>query len=274
MNKRTRFVLVALISGVLLWLTTLAQVDYRFGLVLAVAAVTYVLSVWVLFDDLKGIEWFTLMVLPVTFTLGSGIFANFLPAAVPSMLGRTIQYETSLFLGSVLKVIYFLVFVAGLYGILLVENIFSVASIRTIQLFRAARSANFIFSLVTLLFFYTVGLSLKMPFWIIGILSFVISFIISYVNLWSVDLKATRYRSVFRYTVGVSWVVALIGMVLSFWPVKPFMGGLMMTSAIYALMGILEQRLTNRIYLEGLLEYSISIMIIFVIGFLSTSWVG
>jgi len=274
MSKRAKFVLVALISGVLLWLTTLTQVDYRFGLVLAVCAVTYVLSVWVLFDDLKGIEWFTLMVLPVMFTLGSGIFSNFLPAAIPSMFGRTIAYETSLFLASVLKIFYFILFIAGLYGVLLVENIFSVASIKTIQLFRAARSANFIFSLVTLLFFYAAALSLKVPFWGVWAVTFAVSFIISYVNLWSVDLKTTQYRSVLRYTLGVSWVVANVGLVLSFWPVKPFMGGLMMTSAIYALMGILEQRLTNRVYIEGLVEYSITITVIFIIGFLTTSWVG
>lgn len=274
MSKRARFVLVAFINGVLLWLTSLASVDYRFGLVMAVCAVVYILSVWVLFDDLKGIEWFTLMVLPVTFTLGSGIFANFLPAAIPSMFGRVIGYETSLFLASILKVVYFLLYMVGLYGILLVENIFSVASIRTIQLFRAARSANFIFSLITLLFFYTVALSLKVPFWMVGILSFVSSYIIAYVNFWSVDLKSTQYKQVARYTVGVSWVVALIGITLSFWPVKPFMGGLMMTSAIYALMGVLEQRLTNRVYLEGLLEYLVSIVIIFIIGFLTTSWLG
>jgi len=156
----------------------------------------------------------------------------------------------------------------------LVENIFSVASIRTIQLFRAARSANFIFSLVTLLFFFTVALSMKVPFWSIGILAFVSTFMISYVNLWSVDLKNTQYPSVLRYTFGVSWIALLIGVTLSFWPVKPFMGGLMMTSSVYALMGVLEQRLTNRVYLEGLLEYLMTVLIIFIIGFLTTSWVG
>jgi len=274
MSKRAKFVLVAFLSGLMLWLTTFATVDYRFGLVLTVSTIVYVLSVWVLFDDLKGIEWFTLMVLPVTFTLGSGIFANFLPSAIPSMFGRIIQYETSLFLATVLRILYFLLYMMGIYGILLIENIYSVASIRTIQLFRAARSANFVFSLVTLLFFYTTALSLKMPFWMIAVLSFVSSFIIAYVNFWSVDLKNTQFRLVLRYTVGVSWLVALIGLVLSFWPVKPFMGGLMMTSAIYTLMGVLEQRLTNRVYLEGLLEYSISTLIIFVIGFLTTSWLG
>jgi len=274
MSKRTKFVSVAFISGLLLWLTSFVSVDFRFGLVMAVAAVVYVLSVWVLFDDLKGIEWFTLMVLPVMFTIGSGIFANFLPVAIPSMLGRTIGYDASVFLASVLRIVYFALYTVGVYGILLVENIFSVASIRTIQLFRAARSANFIFSLITLLFFFTIALSLKVPFWFVAILSFFSSFIITYVNFWSVDLKNTQYGQVMRYTVGISWVVALVGMVLSFWPVKPFMGSLMATSVSYALVGVLEQRLTNKVYLEGIREYLVSVVIIFVVGFLTTSWRG
>ena len=57
MSKRTKFILISTLIAFFLWLTSLAQVDYRFGLVLAVAAVSYILSVWVLFDDLKGIEW-------------------------------------------------------------------------------------------------------------------------------------------------------------------------------------------------------------------------
>ncbi len=274
MSKRAKFVLVGTILGVMLWLGSLASVDYRFGIVLAVSSVSYILSVWVLFDDLKGIEWFTLLVLPVMFTLGSGLFGNFLPAAIPSMFGKTIQFETSLLLAGIFKVLYYLCYVIGMYGILLVENIFSVASIRTIQLFRAARSANFVFTLVTSLFFYTVALSLKMPFWSVAGLTFVVTFLLSYANLWSVDLKNASYPDILRFSLSASWLVVCIAIVLCFWPVKPFMGGLMLTSAIYALLGVLEQRLSNRVYLDGLLEYGVSSLIIIIIGFLTTSWVG
>ncbi len=274
MSKRTRFVIVSLLLGVLLYLTTIAPVDYRFGLVLAVAAMAYVLSVWVLFDDLKGIEWLTLMVLPVMFTLGSGLFANFLPTAIPSMFGRQMQLETSILLAGILKIFYFLFFVIGLYGILLIENIFSVASIRTIQLFRAARSVNFIFTLITSLFFFTVALSLKVPFFVISIMSFLVTYILGYHNLWSVDLKNVNLRNVSRYALSLSWVVGLSAISLSFWPVKPFMGGLMLTSIFYALLGVLEQRLSSRVYLEGVIEYVVSALVIMIIGFLTTSWLG
>ena len=274
MSKRTKFILISTLIAFFLWLTSLAQVDYRFGLVLAVAAVSYILSVWVLFDDLKGIEWITLIVLPMMFTLGSGLFSNFLPTAFPGMFGRTLSIETSQLLAGIFKVVYFLLVGLGLYSILLIENIFSVASIRTIQLFRAARSVNFILTLVTSLFFFTVALSLKLAFWWVVPISFVVSFVLAYPSLWSVDLKNDFGPQVWRYAVSSSFVIAILSGVLSFWPIKPFMGGLILTSGLYALFGILEQRLSNRVYIESLLEYGVTVLIIIVVGFLTTSWVG
>ena len=110
MSKRARFILVSSIITFLLWLTSLAQVDYRFGFVLAVSAASYILSVWVLFDDLKGVEWVTLIVLPTMFTLGSGLFSNFLPTAFPGMMGMVLSVETSQLLADIFKIVYFLLF--------------------------------------------------------------------------------------------------------------------------------------------------------------------
>ncbi len=274
MSKRTRFILVSGILALCLWLTTIASVDYRFGLYLAVSALAYVLSAWVLFDDLKGFEWITLMVLPTMFTLGSGLFSNFLPTAVPRMFGQAFQLESSILLAGIFRIIYFLLYAVGLYGIMLIENIFSVASIRTIQLFRAAKSVNFILTLITSLFFYTVALSFRLPFWWVMGMVFMVSFILCFPSLWSVDLKGDLVKSATRYSVSASWVIALASVALCFWPVKAFMGGLMLTSLLYGLLGIMEQRLSARVYLESLVEYGVTVAIIMVIGFLTTSWVG
>lgn len=274
MSKRTRFILVSGVLAVGLWLTTLALVDYRFGLYLAVSALAYVLAVWVLFDDLKGFEWITLMVLPTMFTLGSGLFSNFLPSVVPRMFGRAFQLESSILLAGVFKIFYFVLFAVGMYGVLLIENIFSVASIRTIQLFRAAKSVNFILTLVSSLFFYTVALSFKLPFWWVMAMVFATSFILCFPSLWSVDLKSNLVKDASRYSLAVSWVVAMVSVSLCFWPVKPFMGGLMLTALLYGLLGIMEQRLSSRVYMESLVEYGVTVAIIMTIGFLTTSWVG
>lgn len=274
MSKRSRFFAVALFLGVLLWGTGLFGVEKRLALVLSVSGIAYVLSAWVLFEDLKGWEWITLLVLPVLFSLGSGLFVNLLPPAIPSMFGLNFQIETSLFLGGVVRFLFMVVYVFGMYAVLLTENIFSVASIRTIQLFRAARSVSFILALVVSLFFYTVAFSLKLPFYVIGPIVGVISLLLSFESLWSVDLKTEHLDDVYRLSLAIGWLMTLFGSVISFWPITPFMGGLVLTSCFYALLGILEQRLVNKMTAVNYLEFVIFNLIIVLITFFTTSWRG
>ena len=72
----------------------------------------------------------------------------------------------------------------------------------------------------------------------------------------------------------VLWTMALYGVVLSFWPIKPFMGGLVLTGCLYALVGIFEQRLLNKMSAAGQLEFVIFNLIILLTAYLSTSWRG
>lgn len=274
MQKRAKFVLVSFITALLLWVSSLLPVDYQFGLTLAISGLVYILTVWVLFEDLKGVEWVTLLILPVVFTFGSALFANFLPNSVPRLFGRVFEVETAMLLAKVFRFIYYVLFGIGLYGIILVENIFSVASIRTIQLFRAARSVNFILTLVSSLFLFTVVLSLKIPFWLIFILVFVVSLLLSFPSFWSVDLKNNQINEIWKFSLMVGWLVGSLAIVVSFSPVKPFMGGLMITSLFYSLLGVLEQRLSSRVYLESVIEYVATVIIIVFIGILTTTWTG
>jgi len=274
MSKRTKFVLASVFLGILLWLTSLVGADNRLGMVLAVSAVAYVVSVWVLFEDLKGIEWLMLMILPVFLTLSAGLFASFLPQAVPSLLGMNFQLETSLVLGKLLNLFFFLIYIVGMYAIFLIENIFSVASIRTIQLLRAARSVCFVMTLLTGMFFYTVALSLRVPFWGVALISGLSSWMLSLGNYWSADLKGERQVDVKKFAIATGWLMAFAGVVMAFWPVKPFMGALMLMAVFYALLGMFEQRLKYRVYGETMLEYIVFSVIILLVGYLTTSWRG
>lgn len=274
MTKRLKFISVASVLGVLLWLSGFVAVDSRLTLILTITAVSYVLSVWVLFEDLKGLEWVTLMILPVMFTLGAGLFANLLPDAVPNLLGLKFEIETAIVMAKIVKGLFIILYILGLYAIFLLENIISVASIRTIQLLRAARSMGFIMSLVVSLFFFSVALSLKLWFYWIGLISMVVSFLLSFGHLWSIDIKDESRQAVKIYSWSITFLMGLLGIVMAFWPVKPFLGGLMMTVYFYTHLGILENYLKHRSHGESLVEYLVFGLIIFIIGFATTSWRG
>lgn len=274
MSKRARFFAISFFLGFLLWCTGLFGVERRLALVFSISGIAYVLSAWVLFEDLKGWEWITLLILPVLFTFGSGLFGNLLPNAVPSMFGLNFQIETSLFLGGIFRFLFTILYVFGMYAVLLTENIFSVASIRTIQLFRAARSVSFILALVVSLFFYTVALSLKLPFYVVGGVVGFVSLLLSFESLWSVDLKTEHLDDVYLLSIVIGWLMTLFGFVVSFWPITPFMGGLLLTACFYALLGILEQRLVNKMMAVNYIEFVIFNLIIILIAFFTTSWRG
>ncbi len=274
MSKRTKFVLVAVFLGILLAISGSVAVDYRLTIVLAITAISYVLSVWVLFEDLKGIEWINLMILPVLFTLGAGLFANLMPSVMPSFWGRRFDLETGMLVAKIVKILFYILYVVGMYGLLLAENIFSVASIRTIQLLRAARSVTFVMSLVVFLFLTTMILSLRLPFWFIGLMTLFPTFALVYQVFWSVDLKTGVTSEVIRYSVVVAILMALTASVLSFWPVKLFMGALMLTAVLYGVMGAIEQKMQNRLYRDGGWEYLLFGLVIIVIGLFSTQWRG
>ena len=274
MSKRAKFFAVSLFLGFLLWLSGFFGVEKRLAIVLSISGIAYVLSAWVLFEDLKGWEWITLLILPVLFTLGSGLFGNLLPSAIPSMFGLTFQIETSLFLGGVVRFVFIVLYVLGMYAVMLTENIFSVASIRTIQLFRAARSVSFILALIVSLFFFAVVYSLRLPFYWIGLIVGLVSLLLSFESLWSVDLKTEHLDDVYRLSGIIGWLMALFAAVVAFWPIVPFMGGLVLTSCFYALLGILEQRLVNKMMAVNYGEFVIFNLIIVGIAFLTTSWRG
>jgi len=189
MSKRVKFGLVSFLLSVGLWLISFVSVDGRLTFYIVASVLAYVLTAWVIFEDLKGVEWISLLILPVMFVLGAGLFSYYLPVLVPSLVGLEFDLGMARMIASVIRLLYFVLTGLGLYAILLTENIFSVASVRSIALLRAARSVGFIMTLVTGLFFFHTILSLKLIFWGVGLLVFAVSFLLSFQGFWSVDLK-------------------------------------------------------------------------------------
>src|SRR5688572_21095232 len=143
MSKRMKFVLASIGLALLLWATQFIVPEHRIQAVLGIVAASYIVSAWVLFEDLKGAEWFTVLILPVSYTLGAGLFSLFLPEALPRIFGIRLETEVARLVAKLVKAVFFAGFGLGFYALYLTENIFSVAAIRTIQLLRAAHAVGF-----------------------------------------------------------------------------------------------------------------------------------
>jgi len=119
-----------------------------------------------------------------------------------------------------------------------------------------------------------VAFSLRLPVYWIVLMVGGISLLLSFGSLWSIDLKTEHLPDVYRLSGITAWLMILYSGVISFWPIRPFMAGLVLTSCLYALLGILEQRLGNKGFNINYFEFVLFNLIIVLIAFLTSSWRG
>lgn len=272
MPKRTKFIFVAIILACLLWGTQWISADRRLAGILVVSVFSYVLTAWALFEDLKGAEWLTIMILPVSYTLGAGLFNMFLPDAVPRLLGVRLGADTAQVTANLVHLAFWVSYAVGFYALELTANIFSVAAVRTIQLLRAAHAVGFLITLVTALFWYQVVFSFKLPFWWISLIVFVISSGLVLQGNWSMQLKEGIDRRVVTYSTLTAMILAEIALALSFWPAKPLTLALCMVTAMYVLLGLSQQHLAGRLFKNHIYEYLVVACVVLVASIYLTHW--
>lgn len=237
MTKRTK---MAISSGLLclgIFGIQLVDVEARYQAIGALAGLAYGLTAWSLFEDLKGIEWFTCLILPVLYPVGVALFYFLLPERILS------------------RVMIISIFGVGMYALLLTENIFNVARIRTIQLLRAAHAVGFLLTLVVGFFLWDTIFSFRFIAWWNALLVMITAFPLVLQALWSVNLEDKISRELLINTVGITFVLASLSLIISFWPVTIIVGSLFLVTALYVTLGLVQHRLSGRLFRKTINEY-------------------
>ena len=255
MNKRKRFVLVSLLLSLGLLATQFVRVEYRYQAIILFGGFSYALSAWALAEDLKGVEWLTVLCLPCLYPVSVGLFYFLLPERLFTRLA---------IMG---------VFGVGMYALLLTENIFSVAAIRTIQLLRAAHAVGFLLTLVTAFFLFDTIWSFRLPFYLNGVLVALASLPLVLQGLWSYNLGENEIgKRTLQYAAGLAFVLGEIALALSFWPVTVAVGSLFLVSMAYVGLGISQFHFSGRLFRKTLYEYLGVGIIVLVTMFVVTRW--
>ena len=254
LSKRKEFVLITAVLTTGLFATQLISGEYRYWGLLVLTLLSCILSAIALRENLTRYKWLMLIILPTLFTAAVGLFYFLLP----------VRWLTRLPIG--------ILYAVGIYAILLVENIYSVAVNRTIQLLRVAHAVGFLISLVTGFLLLNTMFSLRFASYYNMLIVFVISFPIILQSLWSIQLEDRIIRVVFIYTLGISWILAQLGFVISFWPLKPIIISIFMTTVTYALLGISHQYLMKRLYRKNIVEYVQVVAIVTIMILLTTRY--
>lgn len=254
LDKRERFAVQTLLLTAGVLTTQLIWQDIRFYIVIILSAFSYILTYWSLKEDIKGIEKILLFILPVFFTASLSLFYFLLPSRWIIRLATTA------------------VFAVGSYAILLIENIYNVASLRSIQLLRAAQSVGLLITLAVIFLSANIIYSLRINFAINFILVFVISFCLSLQSLWSINLDKILNRKLLLFSFLVGLSLGELSLALSFWPIQNASFSLLLAATFYALISVIQQYFSERLFFNVIREYIIVFIFTFILTFLTTKW--
>lgn len=254
MTKRRKFLLASFSLSLgllgLQWVT----LDYRYVAVFGFFLISYLISAWALFEDLKGVEWLTLLTLPAFYATAVALFYYLLPSHVFTTLVIILMFGT------------------GLYAIYLTENIYSVAAIRTIQLLRAAHAVGFLMTVLTLVFIYNTIFSLRWEWWVNGLLVGAVSWPLLMQALWSIKLPNRLEKQYWLMSGSLTMILIQIAMVLSFLPVTVWIASLFLAAVVYVVLGLLQHALDERLFSRTIYEYLGVGLFVLVATLLVTPW--
>lgn len=255
-TKRQKIIISSALLTIGLISTQMVDFNLRFKFMGGLAALAYILSLWSLWEGINFTKAIILIILPTLYTLAVASFYFLLP----------IRWLT--------RIPVAVIFGFSMYLLLLAQNVFNVASIRTIPLYRAASTANFLFTILSAFFIYNVVYAFNLLFMLNGLIVLICSFPLVIQALWSIEMQERVSVSVFTQSLILSLVIAELALSFSFWPLSNEVWSVVLSSALYVLLGLTTQVLRGRVTSRVVWEYMVIGGVVFLISFLATSWTG
>lgn len=255
MNKRQKIIVTStLLSGGLL-ATQLVPFYWSYQFLLGLTAFAYLLSLWSLWEGITKVKAVVLFILPTLFTLAVSSYYFLLP------VNWFVRVPVALLFG------------LAFYSLLLSQNVFNVAAIRTIPLYRAASTVNFLFTLITAYLLSNVILAFNMLFIFNGVAIFCLILPLIIQVIWSIEMEGVDSLIVW-YSVVLALVGAEVSLALSFWPISKSMHSLIISTCLYVTLGLTTHSMRDRLKRDFVWEYITAALIIFLVAFYTTSWAG
>lgn len=256
LNKRKKIIIATVLLTIGLLSTQLVDFNLRFKFLAGLGILAYILSVLSLWEGLNLTKGIVLMILPTFFTVAVASFYFLLP----------VRWLTRLPVAASFGLMFYL--------LLLAQNVFNVASLRTIPLYRAASTASFLFTLLSAFFLFNVIYAFNLLFIWNGVAVFLISFPLILQVLWSLNMEDKVSAAIWVQSLILSLVLGELGLAFSFWPTPTTIWPLILSSAMYVLLGLTTQILKGRVNRRVVMEYLGIGVAVLIVGFLTTSWTG
>ncbi len=256
LTKRQKIVITSVLLTIGLLSTQLVDFNLRFKFIAGLSVLSLVLSLWSLWEGLNLTKAAVLLILPVFFTAAVSSFYFLLP----------IRWLTRLPVAFAFGLMFYL--------LLLAQNVFNVAAIRTIPLYRAASTASFLFTLLSAFFIFNVIYAFNLLFLWNGVVVFLICFPLVLQSFWTINMDDKVSPAIFIQSLVLSLVLAELALSFSFWPMPTTIWSLALSSSMYVLLGLTTQYLRGKVSKRVVWEYWGIGALILIVSFLTTSWTG
>lgn len=240
LSKRQKIVVTSMLValGFILITQPVNILFKRYYLVAILGFLTYILTLISLWKGMTVTKAILLLILPVFYVIA---FPGFY------FLFKYVRWLTRL------PVAVF--FGISFYWLILSQNILNVASDRAIPLYRAASTANFVFTIFSFILIVSIIFSLNLQFYWNGLIVAIMSFPLSLQSLWLVKMEKVDSRIII-YSIIVSLILGESAVALSFWPQSPLVNALLLNSINYIFLGILLEYLRDRLKKKVIIEYA------------------
>mgnify|MGYP001584669777 FL=1 len=256
LTKRQKIIITAAILTIGLLSTQLVDFNLRFKFIAGLSVASLLLSLWALWEGLNLTKSVILLILPVFFTAAVASFYFLLP----------VRWLTRLPVASLFGLTFYL--------LLLAQNVFNVASIRTIPLYRAASTASFLFTLLSAFFIFNVIYAFNLLFVWNGIVVFLVTYPLVLQMLWTIEMEDRITSAALIQSLVLSLCLTEAAMSFSFWPMPTTIWSLALSSTMYVVMGLATQFLHGRGSRRVVWEYSLIGLTVLALSFFATSWTG
>jgi len=255
-TKRQKIIISSSLLTIGLLSTQLVNFELRFKFMAGLGIAAYLLSLWSLWEGLNLTKAFVLLILPTFFTVAVSSFYFLLPVRWLTRLPVAVLFGLTFYL------------------LLLAQNVFNVASIRTIPLYRAASTASFLFTLLSAFFLYNVVHAFNLLFLWNSLIISAISFPLILQILWSIEMEDRIKKITLVQSFILSLVLGELAYAFSVWPAPTTIWSLSLSSSMYALVGVTTQLLRGRLTKRAVWEYLGIGAAILTVSFFATSWTG
>lgn len=260
MPKRIKYLISSVVAAIgFYFFVSLPYSSHYYGLLVGIVLVAFCFwfGLGIIFDQSLYIRLMS-VVLPIGFFVGFGLFAALLPQ------NFWMVFLSSLFFGMILYVTF------------LVENVFLVSiGYRTPPLYRAAYTVGLILLLLTTFFLFDSLFSFKLIYWINFIFIFLISLAIFMYIFYSVTIELPddgKEKNLLAYVLVPAFLMAQLGLILSFWPVGIFKGSIYLVAAVYIIAGLLQLDLRDRLFGKNTTIFSWITVAVILGMILTTNW--